>query len=174
MCMCAIPSECGGVRVVSEPDEAEVRVASQVIMIGGPAELHALQAPDPDVPSGSKLRPMSLSWAAVVVDSVEPAKLGRWWAAALDWEIDSDDAFGVEIRPRGAASGPALVFVPGPVKAVTKNRLHLDFQGPDQKAEVDRLIKLGAARADIGQGDVPWVVLSDPEGNEFCVLEPRG
>jgi hypothetical protein len=51
-----------------------------------------------------------------------------------------------------------------------KNRLHLDFRPEAQDAEVERLIALGASRVDVGQGEVPWVVLADPEGNEFCVL----
>jgi hypothetical protein len=55
-----------------------------------------------------------------------------------------------------------------------KNRLHLDFRPADQRAEVDRFIRAGARRADVGQGSSqPWVVLADPEGNEFCVLGPR-
>jgi hypothetical protein len=57
-----------------------------------------------------------------------------------------------------------------------KNRLHLDIApsvGGDQQAEVDRLVSIGAARIDIGQGDVSWVVMADPDGNEFCVLTPR-
>ena len=60
---------------------------------------------------------------------------------------------------------------------MVKNRVHLDvapFAGDDHQAEVDRLLALGARRADVGQGpDVTWVVLTDPEGNEFCVLSPR-
>jgi hypothetical protein len=57
----------------------------------------------------------------------------------------------------------------------TKNRLHLDVNATDrdQDAEVERIIALGATRADIGQGDVSWVVLADPEGNELCVLRSR-
>ena len=57
-----------------------------------------------------------------------------------------------------------------------KNRVHIDLASTSaahQAAEVDRLLGLGATRADIGQGEVPWVVLADPEGNEFCVLDPR-
>ena len=59
---------------------------------------------------------------------------------------------------------------------IGKNRLHLDIAPPadgDQQAEVDRLVALGATRIDIGQGDVSWVVMADPDGNEFCVLTPR-
>ena len=51
-----------------------------------------------------------------------------------------------------------------------KNRVHFDLRPDDQQAEVRRLEGLGARRIDIGQADVPWVVMSDPEGNEFCVL----
>ena len=69
-----------------------------------------------------------------------------------------------------------LVFVPVPEPKTTQNRVHLDLatMSPEhQRAEVRRLLTLGATHADIGQGDVPWTVLADPEGNEFCVLEPR-
>ena len=69
-----------------------------------------------------------------------------------------------------------LVFVPVPEPKTAKNRIHLDLatqSGAHQAAEVERLRGLGAVRADIGQGDVPWTVLADPEGNEFCVLDPR-
>jgi len=60
----------------------------------------------------------------------------------------------------------------GEAKAA-KNRLHLDFRPDDQAAEVDRLLAQGAVLRDVGQGEQPWVVLADPEGNEFCVLAPR-
>jgi Glyoxalase-like domain len=69
-----------------------------------------------------------------------------------------------------------LVFVPVPEPKTTANRVHLDLatRSPGhQESEVRRLLALGATHADIGQGDVPWTVLADPEGNEFCVLEPR-
>ena len=68
---------------------------------------------------------------------------------------------------------PGLLFGPVPEKKTIKNRLHLDFRPDDQAAEVDRLLALGARRVDIGQGEQPWVVLADPEGNEFCVLGVR-
>jgi glyoxalase superfamily protein len=72
--------------------------------------------------------------------------------------------------------GVPLVFVPVADPKVGKNRVHLDLRSAtadDQAAQVARLTGLGARPADIGQGDVPWVVLADPEGNEFCVLSPR-
>jgi hypothetical protein len=67
---------------------------------------------------------------------------------------------------------PDILFVKVPDHKVSKNRLHLDLRPADQQAEVDRLLALGATPADIGQGDTRWVVLADPEGNEFCVLQP--
>ena len=72
--------------------------------------------------------------------------------------------------------GPSITFVPVPDQKRSKNRLHIDVNpvGCDQDAEVERLIGLGARRADVGQGsDKTWVVLADPEGNEFCVLRAR-
>jgi hypothetical protein len=60
-----------------------------------------------------------------------------------------------------------------PEQKTIKNRLHLDFRPDDRDAEVDRLLALGATRADVGPGDDAWVVLADPEGNEFCVLGSR-
>ena len=67
------------------------------------------------------------------------------------------------------------MFLPVPEPKTIKNRIHLDVSATDgdQDAEVERLLALGARRVDIGQGDVSWVVLADPEGNEFCVLEAR-
>jgi hypothetical protein len=116
---------------------------------------------------------MSLEWEQVVVDAAQPAALGRWWADALGWVVtfEADDEF--EIRPTPERL-PGLVFVPVGHPSVTKNRLHPDFRPDDQAAEVDRLLALGARRADVGQGEQSWVVLADPEGNEFCVLAPRG
>jgi Glyoxalase-like domain len=72
-----------------------------------------------------------------------------------------------------------LVFVPVTEARTGKNRVHLDLateSAEQQAAEVDRLLGLGAVHADIGQraqGQLPWVVLADPEGSEFCVLSPR-
>jgi hypothetical protein len=112
---------------------------------------------------------MSVEWEQVVVDSRDPVALGRWWTAALGWVVINDDPHEYEIRP-AADRLPGLVFVVVPEAKTIKNRLHLDFRPDDRDAEVDRLIALGARRVDIGQGEQPWVVLADPEGNEFCVL----
>jgi len=81
----------------------------------------------------------------------------------------NDDPDEFEIR-ESVDQTPGLLFVQADEAKVAKNRLHLDFRPDDQAAEVDRLERLGAARADVGQGEQTWVVLVDPEGNEFCVL----
>jgi hypothetical protein len=112
---------------------------------------------------------MSLEWEQVVIDALDPVALGRWWREALRWIIVNDDPGEFELRPEPDRL-PGLIFEPVDERKHEKNRLHLDLRPDDQPAEVERLIALGASRVDIGQGDVPWVVLADPEGNEFCVL----
>lgn len=115
---------------------------------------------------------MSLEWEQVVVDTEQPAELGRWWADALGWVVtcEADDEYEIRSAPDRL---PGLIFVPVRDPKVTKNRLHLDFRPDSQAAEVDRILALGAQRADVGQGKQPWVVLADPEGNEFCVLASK-
>ena len=131
---------------------------------------------------------MSLRWYTVVVDCADNASQARWWADVLGWSIAYDAPDEVVIVPPHALTradqiplherGPGLVFVPVPEGKTVKNRLHIDLApGPDddQEAEVIRLIEKGARKADVGQQpDATWVVLRDPEGNEFCVLSPRG
>ena len=75
----------------------------------------------------------------------------------------------VEIR-RTRTELPGLLFTPVTDVKRVKNRLHIDLRPDDQEAEVERLVGMGARSVDVGQGDVGWVVLADPEGNEFCVL----
>ncbi|MGF1431644.1 VOC family protein [Kitasatospora sp. LaBMicrA B282] len=115
---------------------------------------------------------MTLEWEQVIVHSVDPAALGQWWAEALGWVVvyTSDDEF--EIRPAPDRK-PGLDFVRIAESKTAKSRLHLDFRPDDQDAEVARLVAHGAKRVDIGQGEASWVVLADPEGNEFCILGPR-
>jgi hypothetical protein len=130
---------------------------------------------------------MSVRWYTVVVDCHDVKALGYWWANVLGWDIayEADDEVVVvpphlldETKPVPLAErGAGLVFVPVPETKTVKNRLHIDLApGPDddQDAEVRRLESLGARQIDIGQGEVSWVVMADPEGNEFCVLTPRG
>ncbi|MFG2780448.1 VOC family protein [Streptomyces prunicolor] len=115
---------------------------------------------------------MTLEWEQVVVDAADPVTLGRWWAEALGWVVVGEETDEFEIRPEPERL-PGLLFVPVPEGKTVKNRLHLDFRPDDQEAEVIRLLALGARTADVGQGEESWVVLMDPEGNEFCVLRSR-
>lgn len=116
----------------------------------------------------------------LVIDAADPSRLASFWAAALDWEAGTEEAGEIDVWPhRYTYPDPValpLVFVPVHQAKSGKNRVHLDLatRSPDhQAAEVGRLLGLGAVPADVGQGDVPWTVLADPEGNEFCVLDPR-
>jgi predicted enzyme related to lactoylglutathione lyase len=115
---------------------------------------------------------MSLEWEQTIVDAEDPAVLGSWWREALGWVVVNDDPNEFEIRP-SADRLPGLLFASVPDRKQTKNRLHLDFRPDDRDAEVERLLRLGATRVDVGQGESSWVVLADPEGNEFCVLRSR-
>jgi hypothetical protein len=112
---------------------------------------------------------MELEWEQVIVDAADPVTLGRWWANALEWVVVNDDPEEFEIRP-APDRVPGLLFARVPEPKTLKNRLHLDFRPDDRDAAVARLLALGATRADVGQGDASWVVLADPEGNEFCIL----
>ena len=116
---------------------------------------------------------MSSRWYTLVIDSRDPARLAEFWAETLDYKIIYKSPDEVVVA-RDEHTYPALIFVPVPEQKSGKNRLHIDLNPDDRDAEVDRLLGLGATRADIGQGDeVTWVVLADPEGNEFCVLRAR-
>jgi Glyoxalase-like domain len=114
---------------------------------------------------------------SVVVDAADPEALARWWAEALGWARTIPGRGEVAVEPPDPDGlGVPLVFVPVADAKAGKNRLHLDLASGSvdhQTARVARLVGLGAHRVDIGQGDVPWVVLADPEGNELCVLDPR-
>jgi hypothetical protein len=115
---------------------------------------------------------MSLEWEQTIVDALDPVGLGRWWRDALGWVTVHEDPEEFEIRPAPERM-PGLLFARVHEPKRHKNRLHLDFRPDDRDAEVERLLGLGATRADVGQGDPSWVVLADPEGNEFCVLGSR-
>lgn len=112
--------------------------------------------------------------AAAVVHCADPRAMAGFWGEATDWtvhEVTDDHA-----RLRSAQGvGPYLEFVRTPDAGTVWTRVHLDlrpYPGDDQLAEEARLRALGATATDVGQGDVPWTVLADPEGNEFCVLTP--
>lgn len=115
---------------------------------------------------------MALEWEQVIVDSLDSEALGRWWCDVLGWVVVDDRRGEFEIRPSEDRL-PGILFTEVDEPKTVKNRLHIDLRPDDQAAEVARLEKLGATRVDVGQGDEPWVVLADPEGNEFCVLGER-
>ncbi|MBB2933114.1 putative enzyme related to lactoylglutathione lyase [Amycolatopsis bartoniae] len=113
---------------------------------------------------------------AVAVDCHDAEALAAFWRAALGYPDTKRwrDAKGVEyVQLEG--DGPMLLFQPVDDEKVVKNRLHLDLAPTDgsQAEEVDRLVGLGA-KVVADEPEFPWIVLTDPEGNEFCVLPPRG
>jgi hypothetical protein len=116
----------------------------------------------------------------LVLDANDPPRLARFWAGALGWVVAEEAADEVDVWPSGfdypSPEALPLVFVPVPEPKTGQNRVHLDLASTsaEHQAELVRRVRdLGATDADVGQGEVPWVVLADPEGNEFCVLEPR-
>lgn len=118
---------------------------------------------------------MDLRIQCLCVDTTDPARLAGFWESALGWRRthQADDEIVLEPPAGSPEDGvvPDLLFSRAPDDKAGKNRLHLDLRPRDQDAEVARLETLGARRADVGQGpDVSWVVMADPDGNEFCVL----
>ena len=119
---------------------------------------------------------MGLRIETVTVDADDPVTLATFWCAALGWEQRFDEDGDIWIEPGDDDPEfdrvkPLLIVRANEMKA-GKNRLHLDLIPDDQEREVERLESLGASRPDIGQtGNESWVVLADPEGNEFCILE---
>ena len=128
---------------------------------------------------------MASRWSEIVIDCADPERLAAFWCAVLGWEVIDRTEEDVEILPmtttdsqrladlRTGAVVPSLLFGRSSDDKVGKNRLHLDLSPIDRSRdeEVERILALGATRADVGQiGEESWVVLADPEGNEFCVL----
>jgi predicted enzyme related to lactoylglutathione lyase len=108
-------------------------------------------------------------------DCADPDALARFWCQVLGWYVSDTDEDGVRIQQApDSASCIDFLKVPDGAKT-TKNRLHLDVNATDrdQAAELQRLLALGATAVDIGQDEVSWHVLADPEGNEFCLLSRR-
>jgi hypothetical protein len=118
---------------------------------------------------------MACRFTELIVDATEPERLAEFWSAVLGWPPTGTYEEGAIELADPAGARPTLLFVAVPEPKTVKNRLHIDVNpvGCDQSEEVDRLLALGARRVDIGQGQPSWVVLADPEGNEFCVLSTR-
>ncbi|MBB4754098.1 VOC family protein [Actinoplanes lobatus] len=118
---------------------------------------------------------MTVSLHHIVIDAHDLPAQARFWAQVLNWRILSEREREVVIgADENAPVG--ICFMPVTDSKKVKNRLHLDLTpGPDGRdPEVDRILALGARRVDIGQiGTESWIVLADPEGNEFCILRPK-
>jgi hypothetical protein len=128
---------------------------------------------------------MASKFTELAIDCADPSGLARFWCSVLDYEVQDEDAddgvvtIGSPVVPEGknrlGPVPPTLTFARVPEGKTVKNRLHIDVNPTDreQDEEVRRLVDLGARHVDVGQGEVSWVVLADPEGNEFCVLASR-
>lgn len=119
---------------------------------------------------------MDIRIQCLCIDSADPRRTASFWQAALGWRrtFESDDEVVLE-PPEGSPEDgivPDLLFLKVPEAKVIKNRLHLDLRPLDEDAEVGRLEALGARRVSVGQGEVSWVVMADPDGNEFDKLVP--
>jgi hypothetical protein len=118
---------------------------------------------------------VALRWECICIDSTDPTTLGSWWAELLGWRITSgeDDEVVLEPPAGSPADGvsPDILFLRVPEAKTVKDRIHIDLRPDNHAAEVVRAEAMGARRVDVGQGtDKSWVVLADPEGNEFCIL----
>jgi predicted enzyme related to lactoylglutathione lyase len=121
----------------------------------------------------ASVRPgLAIRFYEIVIDCSDPLRLAPFWADALGYEIDEleEDVASIE---HPTDDGPAICFQRVPESKQGKNRVHFDLNVDDDEMDsaVERLISLGAKQVDVGQGlDRSWVVLADPEGNEFCIV----
>jgi catechol 2,3-dioxygenase-like lactoylglutathione lyase family enzyme len=114
---------------------------------------------------------MTVRLGDIVIDCRHPTAAAEFWCAALGYRVVGTDETGVAIA--GDSSAPTLLFLASSDLKAHKNRIHFDVcpvEGTTRDDEVARLERLGASRIDIGQHDASWVVMVDPDGNEFCVM----
>jgi len=115
---------------------------------------------------------MSLRVECLTIDCDDVQLVATFWQQALGYSRVYEDAGEIALAATDGSTTSDLLLLRVPDRKQGKNRLHLDLRPDDRDAEVARLEVLGATRVDIGQtGDESWVVLADPEGNEFCVLK---
>lgn len=110
--------------------------------------------------------------AVIAIDALDPELVADFWCGVLGWRVVEQSDEGISITPRDGA-WPTVDILPVPERKTVKNRLHFDLRADEVSTEVEleRLLELGAHRVDVGQpADASWVVLADPEGNEFCLL----
>ena len=170
--------------LTSESPEQQQETVARALRLGGqhidigqrPEERHVVLA-DPEgnefcvIEAGNKF--LAECGFVGAVSCIGTQAVGYFWSEALGWPLVWDQDQETAIRsPRG---GPKITWGGQPLMPKTgKDRLHFDLAADgDLGAEVDRLVSLGASRVDIGQGDVTWVVMADPDGREFCVLPPK-
>jgi predicted enzyme related to lactoylglutathione lyase len=118
----------------------------------------------------------------ITIDCHNPTVLAQFWAQALGWKMDENPTenwayIEKNLGPTNSDGYPSILFYKTPDEKSVKNRMHLDLRPENQLEEVERLEKIGATRIEIGQSKDPsttWVVMADPEGNEFCVLKALG
>ena len=125
---------------------------------------------------------MGLTVEQISIDAHDPERIAKFWAEVLDYKVmydsqtdpeaDAEAEREIELAPKNG-SGNNILLVENHEQKNVKNRLHFDLRPDDQAAEVERVESLGARKVDIGQGEQSWVVLADPEGNEFCILSAR-
>jgi hypothetical protein len=119
---------------------------------------------------------MGIRIQCLCIDARDPAAIASFWQSALGWRRTFEKEDEVVLEPPAGSPedgvAPDLLFLKVPERKTVKNRMHLDLRPEDQAAEVGRLETLGARRVSVGQGEVSWVVMADPEGNEFDVLRP--
>ena len=115
---------------------------------------------------------MSSVLSEIVVDVNDLPRMAEFWSAVLELPAAFEDGVAEIVLP----TGQSFLLVPVPEPKTVKDRIHLDLspRGCDPAEEVARVRALGATPADVGQGpEDSWVVLADPEGNEFCILSGR-
>ena len=126
---------------------------------------------------GPQSSAVDLRIQCLCIDTTDPARLASFWQSALGWRRTYEREDEVVLEPPAGSREdgvvPDLLFRRVPEQKAGKNRLHLDLRPGDQDGEVARLEELGARRVNVGQGaDASWVVMADPDGNEFDVLRP--
>ncbi len=124
---------------------------------------------------------MATRLVSIVIDAADKSALARFWAGVLGWSVTYEDPEESVVEPPEddpAQQGQVLLVIGAGADAKTaKNRVHLDVASTsaEHQAElVARIEALGGRRVDIGQGDVTWVVMADPEDNELCVVSHAG
>ena len=117
---------------------------------------------------------MTVALAHINFDCADPRRLAEFWSQVLDRPVDEGSTEFFATIDDHLAGAPSWFFIQVPEPKTAKNRLHLDFAAVDREAEITRLVSLGAIRHDdFDEWGHEWTVLTDPEGNEFCVGQQK-